>query len=139
MKSRIGRRPAAPDWYNRVALYNDMREEIIPQLESALEKYFSENKQRFIDKMENNLRNAVASANGRPVVCGEGVTYICSKLILWEEKSEKYWDLIKYTLSRYKEAGLWGTVIRTCMGPEDPSWDMCKDKITELNNFFLND
>lgn len=139
MRSREGRRPAAPDWYDRVALYNDMREEVIPEVEAALEEYFAANKQRFIDRMESILRSAVAGASGRPVVCGEGVTYICSKFILWEEKSEGYWELVKYTLSKYKEAGLWGSVIRTCMGPEDPSWDLCKDKILELNRFLLED
>ena len=137
MKAREGRRPAAPDWYDRVALYNDMREDVIPQVEAALEEYFTANSDKFLRRMENMLRNAVESADGRPVVCGEGVTYICSKLILWEEKSEGYWELVKNTLARYKEAGLWGTVIRTCMGPEDPSWELCKDKITELNKFFL--
>jgi hypothetical protein len=70
---------------------------------------------------------------------GEGVSYICSKKILWEENSEEYWKFIKEGLKIFKENNVWGTVIRTCCGPEDPSWDMCADKDLELNKFFLED
>ena len=72
-----------------------------------------------------------------PVVSGEGVTYCSSQKLLWEEKSEEYWDMVKYAMMRYKEIGLWGTLIKTCLGPEDPSWELCKDKIKELNEMFL--
>jgi len=46
---------------------------------------------------------------------------------------------VKYGLDLYKKAGVWGAVIRTCCGPEDPCWTLCKDKLTELNRFFLED
>ena len=48
------------------------------------------------------------------------------------------WDFLRDT-ETYKAAGIWGSVIRTCMGPEDPCWELNKDKILELNKFFLED
>ena len=42
----------------------------------------------------------------RPIVCGEGVSYINAKFLLWEEHSEKYRALVKEGLRKYKEAGL---------------------------------
>ena len=45
--------------------------------------------------------------------------------------------MIRITILKYKETGLWGTLLKTCCGPEDPSWELCKDRIRELNELFL--
>ena len=137
--ARKGRLPAADDWYERVSKYNDLRPEALPEIEAALEQLLADNKDYYLGKLHRNLQNAVAAAKGRPIVCGEGVSYICHKEILWEERSKAYWELVKYGLTLYKNAGVWGTVIRTCCGPEDPCWELCKNELLELNQYFLTD
>lgn len=138
-RSREGRLPVDPGWYDRVARYNDIKESCIGEIEEALEKVFLEKLDQYVARREKNLRIARENADGLPMVCGEGVSYICSKNILWEEKSEAYWNFVKEGLDLYKKAGVWGTVIRTCCGPEDPCWYTCADKLYELNRFFLED
>ncbi|MBQ4259934.1 MAG: hypothetical protein IJB84_06730, partial [Lachnospiraceae bacterium] len=51
---------------------------------------------------------------------------------------EKFWDLMMHMARTFREFGMWGTILRTCCGPEDPIWNMCPDKIREFNNLFLN-
>lgn len=137
--SREGRLPAAPDWYDRVSRYNDIDTSYLPDIEKALEQKFIETRDDYIRKINSAIDITLKNANGRPIVCGEGVSYICHKDILWEEHSDSYWEIVRYGLEKYKEAGLWGTVIRTCCGPEDPCWTLCKDKLLELNTYFLQD
>ena len=36
-------------------------------------------------------------------------------------------------------ANLRGTVIRTCCGTEDPSWELCRDRFLALNRFLPED
>ena len=56
--------------------------------------------------------------------------------LLWEEHSELFWTLVNEVVEKYKNEGLWGTVVRTCLGPEDPSWYSIPDKILKVNNTF---
>jgi hypothetical protein len=138
-ESRRGRLPVDQGWYERVALFNDIDPGCIDKIEQALEQTFLENRERYAARREKILRFAKENAEGRmPLVCGEGVSYIGSKQILWEEKSEAYWRFVKEGLALYKQAGVWGTVIRTCCGPEDPCWYACAKQLLELNTFFLD-
>ena len=137
-ESRKGRLPAGQDWYDRIARFHDLKPACLPEVERALDKTFLENRERYAARRDAMLHSAMENANGIPVVCGEGVSYICSKEILWEENSEEYWRFVKEGLAQYKKAGVWGTVIRTCCGPEDPCWYASADKLLELNNFFLD-
>ena len=136
--SREGRLPVDQGWYDRIAKFNDVKPSSIPEIEKTLEQTFLKNRERYAARREKILRFAKENADGRmPLVCGEGVSYICSKQILWEEHSEAYWDFVKEGLELYKKAGVWGAVIRTCCGPEDPCWELCAEKLLELNRFFL--
>ena len=137
--TREGRRPAQSDWYERVALYNDMKSSVMLDVEKALEEKLIAEREKYIEKMKNTVNGAISNKAGAPTVCGEGVSYICSKYLLWEEKSDTYWSVVREMLQTYKSLGVWGSVIRTCMGPEDPCWDLCKDRIRELNLLFLSD
>lgn len=74
-----------------------------------------------------------------PVVFGKGVTYSGGYKLLWEEKSEKYWIPVREMLEAYRGAGLWGTVVRTCSGPEDSVWHLYPEKFLEMNCFFLGE
>jgi len=137
-EKRKGRLPAAQGWYDRVAKYNDLDMAYLGAFEMALEEKFLEKQEKYRENREKKLRKALEYAQGRmPVVCGEGVSYIAAKDLQWEEKSESYWQFVKEGLALYKEAGLWGTVIRTCCGPEDPCWYAYAHKLLELNRYFL--
>ena len=135
--SRRGRLPAAPDWYRNIARHHDLDPARLGEAEAALEARLADERPRYVELMEKNLAAAQAAAGSRPLVCGEGVSYICSKALLWEERSAAYWSLLEEMIDRYREAGLWGTVIRTCCGPEDPSWTMCQERLLALNRRFL--
>lgn len=138
--ARKDRRPAAKDWYARVAQANDLDPAYLPDVERTLENLLKEKAGHYLAQAEKHLNAAVTNSEGRmPIVCGEGVSYIISKKILWEEHSQRYWELVKQVIGKYKEAGVWGTVIRTCSGPEDPCWHLCQDKLLELNRYFLQD
>ena len=73
------------------------------------------------------------------IVSGEGATYIASKKLLWEEHSTLCWKLFEEVAKKYKEIGMWGAVVRTCLGPEDPAWYLVPDKILKVNKAFLDD
>ena len=48
-------------------------------------------------------------ADLRLLVCGEGVTYCSHQDVLWEEKSEAFWEILKITIQKYKEIGFFIT------------------------------
>lgn len=95
---------------------------------------------RRFDDFDELLDKAVAVASrhapGCPAVCGEGVDYSGAKSLQWEEKSDRYWELIEYAVSRCRQAGMWGTVVRTCCGPEDPCWTLNADWLRRINAAF---
>lgn len=139
MNSRKNRRPVDCGWYERVAKHNDIDPTYLPEIEKALEEKLKSNSDEYKRICKVMLDDAIRLCGGRKLVCGEGVSCIASKDILWEEHSEAYRELVKYGLDLYKKAGVWETVIRTCCGPEDPCRTLCKDKLLELNRFFLED
>ena len=138
-KTREGLTPAADDWYKRVATYSDIDETKFSEFESLLEEKLNEQFDSYIQKFDEAFENVEKNFKSFnvPMISGEGVSYVASRKLLWEEKSEKYWKLVEYAMDRYKQFGLWGTVIRTCSGPDDPSWDLCADKLKYLNEKFL--
>ena len=135
--SREGRIPAVDSWNEMIAKHYDLKKSVFPELYEELERTLAENFDSYASKMEQNLNTALSFAGERPVICGEGVSYICSKELLWEENSPLYFGLVKLMLKKYKEAGVWGTVLRTCCAPDDPSWKLIPEKILELNRYFL--
>ena len=140
--SRAGRHPADPGWYDRIAKYENLLPQALPAFAAALEEQLKKDFDRYCaqcDEVLDLLPAMTAKAPDVPIVCGEGVTYIASKALLWEENSDLYWRLIERTLKEYKSRGIRGTVIRTCMGPEDPAWTLCPDRILHYCNLFLAD
>ena len=141
--SRAGLTPltrTCSPWYNRIARCNDVIPERIPELEDWLSRRLAENRTGYLEKLDAfclGLRKVSERFPGIPLLCGEGVTYCSRQDVLWEEKSDAFWDMIRITILKYKETGLWGTLLKTCCGPEDPSWELCKDRIRELNELFL--
>lgn len=133
---------ASEDWNYRLQYCHDVDPLKVPAMEVYLEARLNSRWDCYMQNLENSLywyQRIMEDYPEVPVICGEGVTYCSNKAVLWEEKSERYWELVEYAMRRYKEIGLWGTVIKTCCGPEDPCWNICKDKLLELNLKFLND
>lgn len=130
------------DWFYRLASCNDLEQSKMNDLNTHLEERLAENWGRYIENLENFCKGYQHIMSERPdalIVCGEGVTYCSAQDVLWEERSELFWNMVRYARKRYKEIGLWGSVIKTCCGPEDPCWTLCADKLKELNEEFLAD
>ena len=135
------RRPEIDEygWHRRVALYGGLKPEMMPVFEERLENKllgeydFRINKAFAVQKTVESIKKINPDIK---VVCGEGVSYVASKTLLWEERSELCFKLVKTVLQKYRDVGMWGTVVRTCMGPEDPSWNLIPERIKELNRAF---
>ena len=108
-----------------------------------MKQYLKDNidsiRKRFNDSIEHLMQNLDNNLPSVPVVCGEGVSYCGGYNLIWEETSEEYWTLIREMMQTHREVGLWGTVIRTCCGPEDPVWNLCPEKLLEMNKIFLEE
>lgn len=129
-------------WYYRIASCNDLDKSKVGELSTYLEQRLETMWDTFIERLEsfcNGYKRIMTEHPEALVVCGEGVTYCSSQDVLWEENSELFWKMVRHAMDRYKELGLWGSVIKTCCGPEDPCWNLCKDRLKELNEAFLAD
>ncbi len=138
--TREGMIPATSDWYQRAAVYDNLDKRKFPEMEAALEQTLTENWEKYRTAFEEGLANVEklrAAFPEAPIVVGEGVSYIASKELVWEEKSDAYWRFVEMANRRYRELGYWGTVVRTCCGPEDPAWQMAKEKLLHVNRLFL--
>lgn len=132
----------SPDVTAGAALYNNLDPKYKSVFCDLLEEEITANMDRYRTKLKNRvefIKEMAKSCPGAKIVSGEGVSYCGPKWLTWEENSERYWELVKFMMDEYKAAGFSGTIIKTCMGPEDPSWNMCKDRIIELNRRFLTD
>ena len=128
------------DWYGRILRYSGLRKNMLSTLEMRLEENLTVNYEKYRNKAYTFMKTLDRFREDFPtipVVCGEGVTYVPSKELLWEEHSEKYWELVEDVVMRYREKGMWGPVVRTCLGPEDPAWNSIPDKILRINRAFL--
>ena len=131
-----------PGWYNRLSLFAGLKPDKTPELEARLEESLKQDYARYRDKAFSFADTVMKLREINPdirVVSGEGTTYISSKELLWEEHSEIFWELVEEVVKKYRDAGLWGTVVRTCMGPEDPAWHLIPEKILKINRIFLQE
>lgn len=129
-------------WYDRAAGTANLNSAALSALERHLSERLEDNWEIYVQQLEafcEGCRKVIADNPGIRLVCGEGVTYCASPLLHWEEKSERLWQLVGLAMDQYKALNFWGTVVKTCSGPEDPSWYLCKDRIRELNIRFLED
>ena len=135
--------PPTDDWYHRVWFYSNLNPEKIPAAQQKMQEYLKEHMEEIRTKFKDSLTHINGNLENHlpqvPVICGEGVSYCGGYDLIWEETSEEYWLLIKEMMESYRDAGLWGTVVRTCCGPEDPVWKMCPDKLLEMNKIFLDE
>ena len=135
--------PAADDWYQRVWFYNNISPDKYAQANAQAKKYLCDNEGALLDKLRETVEhvkgNALGVFDGLPIVSGEGVSYCGSYKMDFEENTEAYWRIVAEMLRLYRELGLWGSVVRTCCGPEDPVWHSHPERILEMNRIFLGE
>lgn len=138
-RSRLGRFPAE-GWVRRVWLYSGIDPEKAPELDRLFSEFFDRNEAEYREKFMNGLLHArdirAQVAPGIPWAMTEGITYCGSNFFSWEEHHPRYWEFLDYAIDCCRKVGLDGCVIRTCCGPEDPCWNICKDKLLHLNRKF---
>lgn len=124
-------------WFRRIWLYSNLDPNKLGDLEQKMERYFAENFDMYKQRIDKALDTAVAVRDkvlpGAPLLMGEGCSYIGSNFLQWEEKSERYWQLVEYAARQSRKHNIWGSVIRTCSGCEDPSWNLCKENYQKVN------
>ena len=133
--------PAAEDWYQRVWFYNNISD--FERANAQANAYLEEHKDEILKKLKetvDHVRSNLDSAlSGLPTVSGEGVSYSGSYHMIFEEYSETFWSIVSEMMKLYRSLGLWGTVVRTCCGPEDPVWYSHPEKLVEMNRIFTED
>ena len=140
--SREGRLFAAEDWYRRIWLYSQLDPARMDELEGKFIRQFEKDYGRYRQKIVDVLDAAVAFRDahcpGIPLVMAEGCTYCGSNFLQWEEKCDKYWELLQFAGEQFKAHGFLGAAIRTCSGREDPSWNLRKDDYLRIHRAMLS-
>lgn len=141
LKCRAGRFiPGEMGWLRRVWLYSSLDPASFPEISRRLEKRLFENRNKYLEKIDATIA-AVREFHRKhcpdaEIVVGEGNTYCGHTGLTWEERSDLFWEITEHAVKGYRDAGFRGCVIKTCCGPEDPSWHLCKDRLLGLNRMF---
>jgi len=141
LECRGNRPPIAFDWYQRVWLYRNLDPAAMPEVDRMLEENLQKNLAHFKRQAEDGVAQAVKLRDlhypGVPLVLGEGVTYCAHADMRWEERSDAYWEVVEHAARAYRAHGLWGSMVRTNSGPEDPVWHEYPDRLRRVNEAFL--
>lgn len=131
------------EWLRRHALYAAIDPEKVPEMEKFLENALVEQRaeitERFDDRLKKTIEFKEKNFPNIKMVMGEGVTYCASNIMLFEEHSRTYWEMIFEQAEKLKKAGLWGAVVRTTSGPEDPSWNLNVEDYQKANAIFAQE
>ena len=129
-------------WNQRMVVYNSLDPEKIPELEKILAQKFDDNHDAFMQKLKNGIAAAVKVRDeilpGAPIVMGEGASCCTSDKVLFEERSDKFWQFLEWQALFLRESGLWGSVVRTGSSPVDISWNMRAGSFRKINELFLH-
>ena len=140
LATREGKYPSHEDWYERARFYPSLDDKKLPEACRWFEKRFEETYDHWCENMDKGLLNIEKLRRelfpDKPVVMGEGVTYIGRVGLNWEENDPLFIKLLERQQLKHKELGLWGTVVRTCCGPEDNIWTEHPDLLLHLNKMF---
>lgn len=139
---RKGRRPLYDGgWYDRLFYYTNLDKNKLYKAELALNREMERTAPLLRGKVDDTVAALKRTLSGLPegvrAACGEGVTYCGSYALLWEEHCPAFWDLVEYALRRYRDAGVWGSVIKTNCSPEDPGWNLCEERIRRCNGITM--
>ena len=139
--SRGQRAPMAADWYRRIWAYRNLNPAALTELEKRLDANLEAHVDEYRSQAAAALEQALALRErilpGVPLVLGEGVSYCADNRLRWEERSDRYWDLVESTVRLYRDRGLYGCVPRTNSGPEDPAWWEYPERLQRVNAVFL--
>lgn len=128
-------------WATRVRLYADIDETKLKRLECLLQQELEKNQEKYRSRMKAKIEQAICIRNSfvphARLVMGEGVTYCASSQLLFEEKSDLYWELLYEQAKFLSSKNFYGAVVRTNSGPEDPSWTMRREDYLKINRLFL--
>ncbi len=131
-----------PGWYARVWLYQNMRDDMLPELERRLTESFHQDAPEYRRALERCILNSGDMHDWllpqTLMVVGEGMTYCPLPEMRWEEKSSDYWELVKLNANLLAKQGCWGAMLRTNSGPEDPVWQEYPEKLHQANTAFLH-
>ncbi len=137
---RAGKRDVPKDWLRRMWFYYNLDPDKLPDLEPVFEQRLAADADHYRQRIAINVNQAVKFAAehlpGAPLVMGEGGSFCATMDFLWEEHSDLYWDMLAENVRAHRDAGFWGTVIRTTLGPEDPAWDCRAADIRRINAMF---
>jgi len=130
------------EWIPRMVIYNSLDPEKIPELEQRIAERFEAGYADILLRLEEGVAGVIKIRDevlpGVPLVMGEGTSCCTSEKLLFEEHSDKFWQLLEKQAAILRERGLWGTVVRTGSSPVDVSWDMRADSYRKVNRIFLN-
>ena len=139
--SRAGRPPLKADWFRRIWLYRNLEPNAMPELERMLQEQLEKNIDQFKQKATDAVKHAVELRDellpGVPLMLGEGASYCADHRLRWEERSDAYWEVVEHAARTCREHGLWGAVVRTNGGPEDPVWHEYPERLQRANAVFL--
>ena len=141
--SRNGRLYAEEGWYRRIWLYSQLDPAKMPELEAKFIRQFEQDYGKYQEKLVKILDATVAFRDahcpGVPLVMGEGCTFCGSYFLQWEEKCDKFWEFQQFAADQYRAHGLLGAILKTCNGPEDPSWTLRKDDYARIHRSMLKE
>ena len=133
--------PIEEGWCQRAWFYNNLLPSNYGLANARGRKFMEDNRDNILDNLRKRceyLKNLFdGTLSGLPIVSGEGFTYCGSYVMNFEEYSDTAWEIVAEMMKLYSELGLWGTVVRTCCGPEDPVWSTHPHKLLEMNRLFL--
>jgi hypothetical protein len=131
------------DWHRRIWLYSNVDPKRLPELDAllseSLEKNYGLCKQRIDERFAKAVESRNALFPGAPLVLGEGASYCCHLGLRWEERSDRYWELVDYAAGVVKQLGFWGCMPLTHSGPEDARWLSCPERLAHANKIFMAD
>ena len=137
---RRGNTRTGRDWNSRVSLYASLDPARLNALEKRLDDELAAHCSEYFSKLQRTVRQALFIRDqylpAARLVMGEGVAYCCAQNLLFEEHCDTYWELLAEQARLLRDSGLWGAVVRTTSGPEDPSWTLREDDYRRLNALF---
>ena len=133
--------PVEEGWCQRVWFYNNLAPSNYGLANAKGRKFMEDNRDEIIDNLHKRCEHLKSlfdgTLSGIPILSGEGFSYCGSYVMNFEEYSDTAWEILAEMMKLYSELGLWGTVVRTCCGPEDPVWATHPEKLLEMNRLFL--
>ena len=130
-------------WVPRARIYSDIAQDKLDEAGKLIENEMTANYDQYLARMKRNVDHIIAVRDNivphAQLVMGEGVTYCPHVGFNFEETSDVYWKFIEEHTNYMRDKGIIGTVPRTNSGPDDRSWNECKERYRYINRLFLQE